>query len=128
MMKVRKVLFCGALVFAAACSKGSDSPEALMEKSVAMMEEMAKVVEGAGDDCDKMASGVESIAKKYEGDLAKIKKLGEEAKKDKAKAEEFKKMGEKYKDRMEKAMPAMMGMMKCADHPKMKELQSKLRM
>ena len=32
----------------------------------------------------------------------------------------------KYGPRMQKVMPAMMGMMKCADDPKMKAVQSKL--
>jgi hypothetical protein len=41
---------------------------------------------------------------------------------DKAQAEA---MAKKYGDRMQKVMPKLMGMMKCADDPKMKAVNEK---
>jgi hypothetical protein len=119
-MNIRNVLICTALAFAPACSK---SPDAMMDKMVGMMEEMGKAVESANGDCGKMASSLEDITKKYEGDLKEMKAMGEKMKGDKAKSEELMK---KYGDRIQKVMPQMMGMMKCADDPKMKAVQSKL--
>lgn len=121
-MNIRNALICVALAFAPGCSK---SPDAMMDKMLDMMEEMGKAVEGANGDCGKMADGVEGVVKKYEGDLKDMKAMSEKMKgdKDKAKQEE---MMKKYGPRMEKVMPAMMGMMKCADDPKMKAVQSKL--
>jgi hypothetical protein len=119
-MNIRNALICAALAFAPGCSK---SPDAMMDKMLDMMEEMGKAVEGANGDCGKMAEGVEGVVKKYEGDLKDMKAMSEKMKGDKAKQEELMK---KYGPRMEKVMPAMMGMMKCADDPKMKAVQSKL--
>jgi len=121
-MNIRNALICAALAFAPGCSK---SPDAMMDKMLDMMEEMGKAVEGANGDCGKMAEGVEGVVKKYEGDLKDMKAMSEKMKgdKDKAKQEE---MMKKYGPRMEKVMPAMMGMMKCADDPKMKAVQAKL--
>jgi hypothetical protein len=70
-----------------------------------------------------MASSLEDITKKYEGDIKEMKAMGDKMKNDKAKSEELMK---KYGDRMQKVMPKMMGMMKCADDPKMKAVQAKL--
>lgn len=119
-MNIRNGLICVALAFAPGCSK---SPDAMMDKMLDMMEEMGKAVESANGDCAKMADGVEGVVKKYEGDLKEMKAMSEKMKGDKAKQEELMK---KYGPRMEKVMPAMMGMMKCADDPKMKAVQSKL--
>jgi hypothetical protein len=119
-MNIRNVLICAALAVAPACSK---SPDAMMDKMVGMMEEMGKTVESANGDCGKMASGLEDITKKYEGDIKEMKAMGDKMKNDKAEQERLMK---KYGDRMQKVMPAMMGMAKCADDPKMKEVQSKL--
>jgi hypothetical protein len=119
-MNIRNVLICAALAFAPACSK---SPDAMMDKMVGMMEEMGKAVESANGDCGKMASGLEDITKKYEGDIKEMKAMGDKMKNDKAEQERLMK---KYGDRMQKVMPAMMGMAKCADYPKMKAVQSKL--
>jgi hypothetical protein len=119
-MNIRNVLICAALAFAPACSK---SPDAMMDKMVGMMEEMGKAVESANGDCGKMATSLEDITKKYEGDIKEMKAMGEKMKGDK---EESEKLMKKYGDRIQKVMPQMMGMMKCADDPKMKEVQKKL--
>ena len=119
-MNIRNVLICAALAFAPACSK---SPDAMMDKMVGMMEEMGNAVDSANGDCGKMASSLEDISKKYEGDIKEMKAMGEKMKGDKDQTE---KMMKKYGDRIQKVMPKMMGMMKCADDPKMKEVQKKL--
>ena len=119
-MNIRNVLICAALALAPACSKGAD---AQMDKMVGMMEEMGSAIEGAKGDCSKMADDVGSVVKKYEGDLKTFKDTAEKMKGDKDQAE---KLMKKYGDRMQKVMPQMMGMMKCADDPKMKELSKKL--
>ena len=90
------------------------------EKMVAMMEDLGNAVDKAGDDCGKMADGVEAVAKKY--DLKAMKESAEKMKGDKSQAEA---MAKKYGDRMQKVMPKLMGMMKCADDPKMKAVQEK---
>ncbi|HEY6033443.1 MAG TPA: hypothetical protein VIV58_04265, partial [Kofleriaceae bacterium] len=109
-----------ALAFAPACSKG---PDAMMDKMVGMMEEMGNAVESANGDCGKMASSLEDITKKYEGDIKEMKAMGEKMKGDK---DESEKLMKKYGDRIQKVMPKMMGMMKCSEDPKMKEVQKKL--
>ena len=119
-MNIRNVLICAALAVAPACSK---SPDAMMDKMVGMMEEMGKAVESANGDCGKMATSLQDITKKYEGDIKEMKAMGEKMKNDKAEQERLMK---KYGDRMQKVMPAMMGMAKCSDDPKMKEVQKKL--
>ena len=119
-MTIRNVLICAALAFAPACSK---SPDAMMDKMVGMMEEMGNAVDSANGDCGKMASSLEDISKKYEGDIKEMKAMGEKMKGDK---DESEKLMKKYGDRIQKVMPKMMGMMKCADDPKMKEVQKKL--
>ena len=119
-MNIRNALICAALAFAPGCSK---SPDAMMDKMLDMMEEMGKSVESANGDCGKMADGVTSVIKKYEGDIKEMKEMSEKMKGDKAKTEE---MMKKYGPRMEKVMPQMMGMMKCADDPKMKAATEKL--
>ncbi|HVK89611.1 MAG TPA: hypothetical protein VM513_36060 [Kofleriaceae bacterium] len=122
---IRNLLFSCALVFSAtACGGGSD--EAFFEKTVGLMEGLAKAVESAGDDCGKMATAVGDFVKKNEGTMKELKAKGEELKKDKAKAEALAKTAEKYKDRMMKVMPVMLSMSKCSDDPKMKELEDKL--
>jgi hypothetical protein len=120
-MTIRNVLICCVLAFAPACSK---SPDAMMDKMLDMMEDMGKAVESANGDCGKMATGVESVVNKYQGDLENMKAAAEKMKGDKAKTEE---MMKKYGPRIEKVMPAMMGMMKCADDPKMKAVSEKLK-
>jgi hypothetical protein len=119
-MRIRNVFYlCAALAFVTAC-KSSDPAEQM----VSLMEDIGAAVESSGGDCAKMASGIESAVGKY--DLEKIKADAEKMKDggDKAQAEE---MMKKYGDRLEKVMPKMMGMAKCSDDPKMKELQSKLK-
>jgi hypothetical protein len=95
-----------------------------VEKMVSMMEDLGDAVDSAKGDCGKMADGVQSVADKYKGDLEAMKKAGEAAKKDK---DEGKKLMEKYGDRIQKVMPKMMGMMKCADDPKMKAVEESLK-
>lgn len=119
-MNIRNLLICAALAFAPACSKG---PDAMMDKMVGMMEEMGNAVESANGDCGKMASSLEDITKKYEGDIKEMKAMGEKMKGDKDESERLMK---KYGDRIQKVMPKMMGMMKCSEDPKMKEVQKKL--
>ncbi len=122
-MTIRNVLICCALALAPACSKSSD---AMMDKMLDMMEDMGKAVEGANGDCGKMATGVEAVMNKYQGDINDMKAYAEKMKgeKDKEKAEA---MMKKYGPRLEKVMPQMMGMMKCADDPKMKALNEKMK-
>jgi hypothetical protein len=98
------------------CSKGGGS----VEKMVSMMEDLGNAVEKAGGDCGKMASGVEAVANKYD-----LKAMKAEAEKLKTNEQESKKMMEKYSGRLEKAMPKLMGMMACADDPKMKAVNEK---
>ena len=118
-MNIRNLLICAALAFAPACSKG---PDAMMDKMVGMMEEMGNAVDSADGDCGKMATSLEAISKKYEGDIKDMKAMGDKMEGDK---EESEKLMKKYGDRIQKVMPKMMGMMKCADDPKMKEIQKK---
>jgi hypothetical protein len=116
-MKIAKLFVSASLALAlvAGCSK--DDPA---EKMVKMMEDLGAAVDKAGDDCGKMADGVEAVAKKY--DLKAMKESAEKMKGDKAQAEA---MAKKYGDRMQKVMPKLMGMMKCADDPKMKAVNEK---
>jgi len=118
-VKPTTILILAALSISPACSKSSDP----MEKMMSMMEEMGDAVEGAKGDCAKMATNVEGVVNKYEGDIKEMKSSAEKMKGDKDKAKEAM---EKYADRMQKVMPKMMGMMKCANDPKMKELSKKL--
>jgi len=123
-VKLRNVVLSCALVFSAAACGGDDD---FMEDTVALTEGLAKAVESAGDDCGKMASNVEAFVSKNEGKMKALKAKAEELKKDKEAAAKMRKSAEKYKARMEKATPALMGMIKCAEDPKMKELQEKFR-
>jgi hypothetical protein len=117
-MTMRKLLLALSLTLAAtACSK--KEPE---EQMVAMMEDLGNAIDNAKGDCGKMADGVESVSKKY--DLKAMKESAEKLKGDKDRS---KKMMEKYGDRLQKVMPKLMGMMKCADDPKMKAVEDKLK-
>jgi hypothetical protein len=120
---MRNLLVTALLVLplAAGACKKNDS-EATVEKMVSLMEDLGNVVDKSGDDCGKMADGVEAVVKKY--DLQALKASAEKIKGDKAESERLMK---KYGDRMQKVMPKMMGMMKCADDPKMKAVNDKLR-
>ena len=121
-MNLRNLLLCTALTLPfTACSK---SPDAMMDKMVSMMEELGSAVDGANGDCGKMADSVQAVAKKYEGDMKDMKAAAEKLKGDKDQAE---KLMKKYGERMQKVMPKMMGMMKCADDPKMKAVNEKLK-
>lgn len=87
------------------------------DKSVSMMESMAKAVESNKGNCDGMGSALEKWvadnkpfmewAKKQEGDAAKKKEFEE-------------KCEPKMKAAMEKVMPAMMGAQECASNEKVK--------
>jgi hypothetical protein len=109
---------CLALGLLGGCSKGGGDAE----KMVTMMEELGNSVEKAGDDCGKMASALEATANKYD-----LKAMKANAEKLKANKDEAKKLEEKYGARMQKVMPKLMGMMKCADDPKMKAVNDKLK-
>jgi hypothetical protein len=117
-VKLKNILILAALSFAPACSKSGDPAE----KMVTMMEEMGDAISGANGDCSKMASSVEGVFNKYEGDIKEMKAAGDKIKGDKEKTKE---MMDKYGDRIQKVMPKMMDMMKCANDPKMKELSKK---
>lgn len=121
-MKLRNLALCAALLLPATACKSNDD---LMEKSVVLMEGMAKAIESAGDDCGKMADALGAYVSKNEATMKDIKAQAEAIKKDPEKAKEMAKSAEKYKDRLMKASGAVMGMMKCADDPKMKTLQEK---
>ncbi|HTL33032.1 MAG TPA: hypothetical protein VL326_07900 [Kofleriaceae bacterium] len=117
-MKIANLFVSASLsvaVLLGGCSKSDPA-----EKMVTMMEEMGNAAEKAGDDCGKMADNVEAVLKKY--DLKALKEAGEKMKGNKEEAE---KMQKKYGPRMEKAMPKLMGMMKCAEDPKMKAVNAK---
>jgi hypothetical protein len=119
-MKLRNLLLCTTITLSlAACSKKDP-----IDEMVSMIEDIGDAVDNAKGDCGKMADGVQAVADKYKGDLDSMKAAAEKAKGDK---EESKKMMEKYGDRMQKAMPKMMGMMKCSDDPKMKAVNEKLK-
>ena len=119
-MKIGNLLLCGALTLSmSACSKKDP-----IEKMVSMMEDLGDAVEKADGDCGKMADGVQSVADKYKGDLESMKEAAKKAKKDK---DESKKLMEKYGDRMQKVVPKIMDMMKCADDPKMKAVNESLK-
>ncbi len=120
-MTIRTLLLCSALTlpFASACSKKDP-----IDKMVSMLEEVATAVDDAKGDCGKMADAVQAVADKYKGDLDSMKAAAEKAKKDKDQAKE---LMSKYGDRMEKAMPKLMAMMSCADDPKMKAVNDKLK-
>jgi hypothetical protein len=119
-MNIRHVLVCAALTLSmSACSKKDP-----VEKMVSMMEDLGDAVDSAKGDCSKMADGVQAVADKYKGDLEAMKKAATEAKQDK---DQRKKLMDKYGDRMQKVMPKMMSMMKCADDPKMKAVEDSLK-
>lgn len=105
-----------ALGLLAGCSKDP------AEKMVSMMEDLGNAVEKSGDDCGKMAGAVESVMSKYD-----LKAMKADAEKMKSNKEDAKKMEEKYGARMQKVMPKLMGMMKCAEDPKMKAVNEKLK-
>jgi hypothetical protein len=119
-MKIANLFLCASLSLAVVggCKKGGGGDTA--EKMVTMTEELGNAVEKAGDDCGKMASAVEAVANKYD-----LKALKADADKLKADKEQSKKIMEKYGDRMKAVMPKLMGMMKCADDPKMKAVNDK---
>src|SRR5262249_26071581 len=115
-MKIKSILILAALTLSPACSKSDP-----MDQMMSMMEDMASAVDNAKDDCGKMADGVEAVVNKY--DIKAMKEAAEKMKGDKDKAKEAM---EKYGERMKSVMPKMMGMMKCANDPKMKEVSKKL--
>lgn len=119
-MKLQALVISASLALSLTACKSSKEEQ--VEKMVTMMEDMGNVVDKSGDDCGKMAEGLEAITKKY--DLASMKSAAEKLKADK---DEAKKIMEKYGERMTKVMPKLMGMMKCSSDPKMKALEDKLK-
>jgi hypothetical protein len=73
---MRTLLVSALLVLplAAGGCKKNDS-EATVEKMVSLMEDLGNVVDKSGDDCSKMADGVEAVVKKY--DLQALKASAE---------------------------------------------------
>jgi hypothetical protein len=118
-MKIANVLLSASLAVATLAGTGCHKSDPA-EKMVTMMEDLGNAVDKAGDDCGKMADGVEAVAKKYD-----LKAMKESAEKMKGNKEQAEAMAKKYGDRMQKVMPKLMGMMKCADDPKMKAVQEK---
>jgi hypothetical protein len=106
-----------------AAEKCDQRDDAAMDKMVDMMEALGKAVESAHGDCGKMASGLEGVFSKYEGDLKAMKATLQKLDSDKAKQEQTMK---KYGPRLDQVMRAMKGMTKCADDPRMKAIQIKL--
>jgi cell shape-determining protein MreC len=124
-VKLRNVVLSCALVFSATACGGSDDDFA--EDMVSLLEGVSQAVSSAGDDCGKMASNLESFVTKNESKLKKLKAKSEELKKDEAAVKKMKESMKKYEARAKKAMPGMMGMMKCAEDPKVKELEQKFK-
>jgi phage tail tape-measure protein len=119
-MKIRRLLLCATLALSmSACSKKDP-----IEKMVSMMEDLGNAVDKSDGDCGKMADAVKSVADKYKGDLESMRDAAQKAKKDK---DESKRLMEKYGDRMQQAVPKLMGMMKCSDDPKMKAVNESLK-
>ena len=118
-MTIRTLLLASLIAVAPACSKKDP-----VDKMVSMMEDLGNAVDKSGGDCGKMADGVQAIADKYKDDLEAMKAAAQKAKSDKDQKAELQK---KYGDRIEKAMPKLMGMFKCADDPKMKAVEDKLK-
>jgi hypothetical protein len=87
------------------------------DKSVAMMESMAKAIESNKGNCDGMGSALEKWVADNKGFMEWAKKQDGDA----AKKKEFEEKCEpKVKAAMEKAMPAMMGAQECASNEKVK--------
>ena len=87
------------------------------DKSVSMMESMAKAVESNKGNCDGMGTALEKWVADNKGFMEWAKKQDADA----AKKKEFEEKCEpKMKAAMEKAMPAMMGAQECATNEKVK--------
>jgi hypothetical protein len=87
------------------------------DKSVAMMESMAKAIESNKGNCDGMGTALEKWVADNKGFMEWAKKQDGDA----AKKKEFEEKCEpKVKAAMEKAMPAMMGAQECASNEKVK--------
>jgi hypothetical protein len=97
-----------ALAFAApACHKADPA-----EKMVEMMEDLGNAADSANGDCAKLVAAVKPIVSKYQPDIAAMKAESEKMDKDKDAA---KALQDKYSDRLTKAAPKMMKMLKCSD-------------
>lgn len=120
-MKIGQVILCAAITLGlgTACSKKDPA-----EKMVTMMEDLGNAVDSANGDCGKMADGVQAVADKYKGDIDSFKALKDKSKTDK---DQQKALMDKYGDRIQKVMPKLFGMAKCADDPKMKEVSDRLK-
>jgi hypothetical protein len=106
-MQIKHAALCFALAFAPACHKADPA-----EKSVQLMEDLGDAADSANGDCKKLAESMKTIAAKYQGDVAAMKAESEKMKNDK---EAEKALEEKYAGRIEKAMPKVMKLLKCAD-------------
>lgn len=106
-MTVKYALLCLALACAPACHKADPA-----EKSVQLMEDLGDAADASGGDCAKLADSVKSIAAKYQGDLAAMKALSDKVDHDKAAQKDLE---AKYADRLSKATPKLMKILKCSD-------------
>ncbi|HSD88692.1 MAG TPA: hypothetical protein VLB44_14285, partial [Kofleriaceae bacterium] len=87
------------------------------DKVVAMMGDMGKAVEGAGEDCNKMGDSLQKWADDNKAFMAWAK----EQDKDEKKKKEFEdKCKPKLEGAMEKMGPLLAGAMKCGENPKVK--------
>ena len=120
-MTIRQAMLCAAITLGlgSACSKKDPA-----EKMVTMMEELGNAVDSANGDCGKMADGVQAVADKYKGDIDSFKELKDKSKTDK---DQQKALMDKYGDRIQKATPKLMGLMNCANDPKMKAVGDRLK-
>ncbi len=119
-MKIRQLLLCAtAALSLAACGKKTP-----IDKMVSMMEDLGDAVDDAKGDCGKMADKVQAVTDKYKDDLPAMKEAADKAKHDK---DQKKALMDKYGDRIQKAAPKMMGLLQCADDPKMKALEDSLK-
>ena len=96
--------------------------EAMMGKAIGMFESMGKAVDGAGDDCGKLADGLNKVLDDNKDFLETAKKYQDNA--------DMKKKGEEWmKGHMDQIMGPMMKVgtagQKCATDPKFAEFQKR---
>lgn len=99
------------------------SADQACDKVIAMMGDMGKAVEGAGEDCDKMGTALQ----KWADDNKAFMEWAKTQDKDPAKKKEFEdKCKSKMDPVMEKMGPMMAGAAKCAENPKVKAAMSQM--
>jgi hypothetical protein len=124
-MKRFGIAVCLVLAVAAGCGKKKETAadmksmtvDQACDKVVAMMGDMGKAVEGAGEDCNKMGDSLQKWADDNKAFMAWAK----EQDKDEKKKKEFEdKCKPKLEGAMEKMGPLLAGAMKCGENPKVK--------